>query len=176
MDGKDGRERASQLLLYFLDLVALDDVLLLDVVVAIEADAALEALGDVLHVLLEALERRQLSVPQDGAVSKEARLGRALDRALGDVAASDRDPLDLEEDANLRSAVLLLDERRGKEPLHRALHVVHRVVDDRVEANLDLVLFGESARLARGSHVEADDDGPRRDGEVDVPLGDRADA
>ena len=55
------------------------------------------------------------------------------------------------------------------------LHVVDRVVDDRVEPDLDLVLLGERAGLAGRADVEADDDRLRRDGEVDVALGDGAD-
>src|SRR5580692_11180887 len=166
----------SQLLLHFLDLEALDDVLLLEIVEALEADAALHALLDLFDVVLEALERRQLAVPDDRAVANETDLGRALDVALGDVRAGDRDALDLEDLADLGLAVHLLDEGRREEAFHGALHVVDGVVDDRVEADLDLVLLGERARLAGRPDVEADDDGLGGDGEVDVALCDGADA
>src|SRR5690606_30744945 len=56
-------EPLSQLLLDLFDLERLEDVLLLDVVEALEADAALEALGDLLDVVLEALERVDLALP-----------------------------------------------------------------------------------------------------------------
>src|SRR4051812_17539633 len=80
--------RLRQRPLHLLDAVSLDDVADLDVVVAGDLDTALEALADLLHVLLEALERVQADRPvhrriDDHAAADDAHLGRTLDDALG---------------------------------------------------------------------------------------------
>ena len=51
-----------------------------------------------------------------------------------------------------------------------------RLVDDRVVADVDALGVRDLRGLALGADVEADDDGIRRGGEVDVRLGDGADA
>ena len=55
-----------------LDLEALDDVVVLDVGVAVERDAALEAFGDLLDVVLEAAQAADLAFPDLRAVAHEA--------------------------------------------------------------------------------------------------------
>src|ERR1044072_7418003 len=101
----------SELLLHLFDFEGLDDVLLLDVAVALEADTALEALGDLLDVVLEALERVELAFPDDGVVAGEAGVARTDDLALDDVRAGDDDAADLEDGADFRLALALLDLR-----------------------------------------------------------------
>src|ERR1019366_6274940 len=173
---QDADEHAPlELLFDLLDVVRLENVLFLEVVESLEADAALEAFGHLARVVLEALEALDLAFPDDGAVADQPDLAGSDDLALGDVAAGDGHVLDLEDLTNLGLAVALLDERRRKQAFHRAAHVFERGVDDRVEAYLDLVLFGERARLAGWPNVESDDDRPRGDGEVHVTLGDGAD-
>src|SRR5439155_5563410 len=71
-------------------LVDLEHVAFLHVVEAVEQDAALEALLDLAHVVLEALELGDLRLVDDGAVADDADAGVALDRAVGDVRAGDR--------------------------------------------------------------------------------------
>ena len=61
-------------------------------------------------------------------------------------------------------------------PGHRLLHLVDDVVDDRVQADIDLVALGHVRRVAIGPDVEADDDGVRRGREQHVRFVDRADA
>src|SRR5687768_5326103 len=79
------------------DFVGLDDVALLQVLEVLEADAALEARRHLTHVVLEALERRDRPVPDDGAVAQEAHLRAPRDRAVADVAACHlADPRDRE--------------------------------------------------------------------------------
>ena len=58
--------------------------------IALEHDAALEALLDLLHVVLEAAQRADPAGPDDGAVADQAHLGAAGDLAVGDRAAGDR--------------------------------------------------------------------------------------
>ena len=50
------------------------------------------------------------------------------------------------------------------------LDVVDGVVDDRVEADFDLLFLGQPARRSRRAHLEADDDGVRSGGQQDVRL------
>ena len=67
-------------------------------------------------------------------------------------------------------------ERRVEQAGHRLLHLVDDVVDDRVQADVDLLALGDVGGVAVGPHVEADDDGVRRRRQQHVRLVDRADA
>ncbi len=64
------------------DGVDLEDVAFLDVVVAVDRDAALEALCHLADILLEPLERADAAVVDDGAVADDPHLRPALDGAL----------------------------------------------------------------------------------------------
>ena len=65
----------------------------------------------------------------------------------------------------------------GSEHAHaRGVDVLDGLVDDAVQAHVDLLLLGERLGLRRGPHVEADDDRVARVGEHDVALGDGAHA
>src|SRR5580658_4921860 len=155
-------------LLDLLDFVALEHVLFLEIVEAVEPDAALEALGDFTDVVLEALQARNLAIESDDALAHEAHLRGADDLAFGHVAPCNGDTLDLEDLPNLGLAVVLLDERGRQEAFHGPLHLSQGIVDDRVKAYLDLVLFGQDARLSRGTDVESDDHRSGSNGEIDV--------
>ena len=67
-------------------------------------------------------------------------------------------------------------ERRIEQAGHRLLHLVDDVVDDRVQADVDLLALGDVGGVAIRPHVEADDDGVRRRRQQHVRLVDRADA
>ena len=85
----------------------LDDVPDLDVVEAIEGDAALGARLHFTDVILEPAERGQLAVPDDGIVAQEPglRVAAAGDAAVGNDAAGNRARLGrLENLADLRLA------------------------------------------------------------------------
>ena len=60
-------------------------------------------------------------------------------------------------------------------PDMRRLHLIHGVVDDVVVADIDAEVLRRLARTGIGTGVEADDDGLRRFGQIDVRLGDAAD-
>src|SRR6516165_1448178 len=158
-------------------LVGLDHVLDPDVAVA-DADAALETLADLGHVLLEPAERLHAEVLRhydpvtDQACLAAAGDGARTDDAAGHVADA-RYPEDL---ADLRRAELGLLELGLEHALERGLDLVDRLVDDRVVADLDTLALGQFPGPAGRPHVEADDHRVRRDGQVDVVLGDRADA
>src|SRR5262245_214968 len=65
----------------FLHFEDLELVLFLDVVVALQAQTALEPRLHFAHVVLEALERRQLAGPDHHVVAQQARARGALDHA-----------------------------------------------------------------------------------------------
>src|SRR5215211_7430507 len=121
-----------------LDDVALDLVAVLDVVEVFEPDGAL---------------------PRDDAVADEARARVAPDDAIDDAAARD--------DARLRHAEGREHERLAQNLLgldlvehadHRGAYLLLDLVDDRVEAYVNVLLPREFRRAHLGAHVEADDD------------------
>src|SRR5687768_8820813 len=167
-----------------LDDVALDLVAVLDVVEVLEPDAALEALAHLGDVVLEAAQRPDGALPGDDAVADEPRARVAPDDAVEHAAARD--------DARLRHAEGLEDERLAQNLLgldlvehadHGGAYLLLDLVDDRVEADVDVLLPRQLRRPDFRPDVEADDDdgapgglGLRRGGEQDVRLGDGADA
>src|SRR3954454_4776963 len=158
-------------------LVALEHVALFDVVEVVEQDSALEALLDLAYVVLDAAERTDRRLVDDGSVTDDANLRTAADdaarhHAAGDVAeprrAEDRAHFDLAEDR------LGLD--RLEHADERLLDVLGELVNDAVGADLDALALGQRARLRARPDVEADDQRACRARQVDVVLGDAADA
>src|SRR5262245_20401951 len=99
---RSGREPCDNLRRYgdaFLD-ERLDDVADLDVVVLLEADAALEPGLDLADVVLEATQRADLAFVDDDVVAQEAslRVARPRHAALGDHTARNRPVLRYLED------------------------------------------------------------------------------
>src|SRR5437763_5708127 len=93
-------------------LVDLEDVALAQVVEAVEEDAALEALGHLAHVVLEAPELRDRRLVNDGPVADDPNPRATTHDAARDVAAGDRaEPRDAEElpDLGLAERFLVLD-------------------------------------------------------------------
>src|SRR6187401_1761473 len=157
----------------------LDDVADLQIVVALEADAALEARLDLGHVVLEAAQRAELALVDLDVVAQQAglRLARALDDAVGDHAAADGAELRrLEDLPHFGRAEPHFLERRLEDPGHRLLDLVGHVVDDRVHAHVDLLALGDLRGVAIRPDVEADDDGVRRQRQQHVELVDGAHA
>src|SRR5690606_954110 len=110
----------------------------LDVLVAGDADAALEAALDLGGVVLEAAQRPDLPLVDHAVVAEESDAGVPRDDPLDDHAAADEADLrDAEGLAHLGAALgdLLLD--AVEEAGHRLLDLVGQVVDDRVEADVD---------------------------------------
>src|SRR5204863_6942866 len=137
------------------DLVGLDDVAFLDVLVSLDADAALVTGGDVSHVVLESSQRMQLALVNDDPIADQTNLRVTRDRPAGDVAARDDTLLgNPERGANLSLAELVFLALRRQHAGQRRLDVVDRVVDHAVEAEIDALLVGERARLLVGTDVE----------------------
>src|SRR6185369_3143326 len=166
------RETAGHLL----DLVRLDDVADLHVLVPFERHAAFVPARDLARVVLEALEGPDATVVHDDVVAQEPRLRAAHDLPVGDEAPGHlTDPGDVERLPHLGTPEHLLLERRLEEAFERVAHVVQRLVDDAVRADVDAFPLRERRRLRLGSDVEAEDDRVRRRGEQHVRLGDAAD-
>src|ERR1039457_1712438 len=160
-----------------LDDERLDDVSDLHVLIARDADAALEALLHLGRVVLEAAKRADLAFVNDAAVANEAYGSRTRDDAVRDHAAPDRPDLrNLERLANLGvpAGDFLLD--GVEEARHGFLDLVRERVDDGVETDVDAFVVGGLLGLLLGLHVEPDDDGVGRRGEEDVVHRDRADS
>src|SRR4051812_31518942 len=160
------------------DLERLDDVLDLDVVERPEPDTALVTLADLGHVVLEAAQRLDGQVVGDhDAVADQPGLrvpvdGPAADDRAGDVA----DPRHPEDLADLRTAEGDLLVLRLEHALEGRLDLLDRLVDDRVVPDVDALAVGELRRLPLGPDVEAQDDDVVGQRQVDVALGDPADA
>ena len=74
----------------YLDLLkGLDDIHFLQVVVGLQAEAAVKSAGDFLDIVLEALERGQLTRVDNNTVADDAHLAATLDLALDDHGAGD---------------------------------------------------------------------------------------
>src|SRR5690242_3318714 len=158
-------------------LEGLDGVTDPDVVVA-DADTALEALADLGRILLEPAQRVHRQVVGDHhAVPDQPCLGAAADQATahdgpGDIA----DPRYPEDLPDLRGAELDFLELGLEHALERRLDLFDRLVDDRVVADVDALAPGQLTGPFGRPDVEADDHRVGGDGQVDVILGDRADA
>ena len=112
----------------------------------------------------------------DDAVAHDTHVARALDLAVGDIAACDSaDGRDFVGLADLGVADDGLAELRREHTLHSSLDLVDRIVNDAVHTHIDMVAGRAVARRSVGTDVEADDDGIRGGGEHNVALVDRAD-
>src|SRR6266540_4093611 len=160
----------------FDDFVNFELITLFDVVESFDRQSAFEPCLDLAHVILEALERIELAIVDDDIGAQDPDLRTAADDAFEHVAAGDSSDLGylvyLAHFDEPELAFLLLRREHARE---RRLHLVHRLVDDVVVANVDAVVLGELARGDIGAGVEADDDGLRRQRQVDVRLGNAAD-
>src|SRR4051794_24069016 len=159
-------------------LEGLDHVVDLDVVVRPQADTALVTLADLGRVVLEPAEGLHRQVVGDhGTVTHEPRLRVADDRAAADQRAGDvadlRHPEDL---ADLRRAELDLLVLGLEHPLESGLDLVDGLVENRVVPDVHPLAVGELRGLALGPDVEAQDDDVVGQRQVDVALGDAADA
>src|SRR5215218_2445447 len=154
-------------------LVGFDLVAFVDVLEVVQADAALVPGRDRAHVLLEAAQRADAAVVDDHPVADQAGPGPAGDLARGDVRPGDHaDPRHPEGLADLGGAGLALLVLGGEQALEGLLDVLHHLVDDRVEADVDALAGGQVAGGRGRPDREADDDGTGHRGQGDVVLGD----
>src|SRR5262249_20589092 len=155
-----------------LQLKRLDDVARLDVVKILQSDPTLEISQHLAHVILEALERADLSFPHDPAVTHQSHPRAAGDFSIHHHRTSDGAARDIENFANFDSPELLLTVGGREQSFHRFAHVVDCFVDDGVRANLDTLFLSELRGLWFGTDVKPDDDRTGGCSEGDVRLGD----
>src|ERR1700733_591151 len=158
-------------------VVGLNDVAVLEVLEVGEPDTALEARCDLAHIVLEAAQRVDRTLPDDGALAQEAHLRAAGDLAVAHVAPGHgADPGHPEDLAHLGLARddLLVD--RGEQTEHGRLNVLEQLVDDFVGPDLDVGRLGQLTRALVGPHVEPDDGGVGGNPELYDVLGDATDA
>src|SRR5581483_4803310 len=156
--------------------VDLDDVTFARVGPVLQPHPALIAGVHLAHVILEASERRDSAVIDDLATACYPRRRATADDAIAHVAAHNRLAAPGAEDrTHLGVAVDYLAELRLNEATQRLLDVVEQIVDDLVLPDLHTLLLGKGLHRSVDAHVEGDDNGPRRHGQVDVVLGWRAD-
>src|SRR5437764_10816363 len=118
--------------LQLLHLEGLDDVALLDVLEALDADAALEALAHLGDVLLEMPQRRDLPFEDHAVVAQQAHAGGAGNQPVHHHAAGDHARLrNLERVTHLGAALEDLLELRIEHAGHGGLDLVDQVIDDR---------------------------------------------
>src|SRR5262245_19627932 len=169
--------------LHLLDAEGLDNVADLDVVVAGNFQAALEALADLGDIVLDAFERVQAGTAvrrwvNHDAFANEPDLGVAANDALSHEAAGHRaDATDLEGLADHGSPQIdhFLD--RLELAFQSGADVVGQVVNDVVLANLHAFVLGQCAGAVVGNRVKANDQRVLRgsQGQPDVVFGDGAD-
>src|SRR2546421_8617233 len=126
-----------------LDLVRLDDVAFLEVLVAIDSDAALQPGDHFLDVVLESLESGDLAFVDELVVAKH--LGRRSTRDLAVLhpgAGDDAKLWDLDRRQHVGAAFPDLDEGRLVEARDGPLDIGGHVGDDVVAAGVDLVPLG----------------------------------
>src|SRR6476661_10977906 len=121
---------------------ALEHVALDDVARRGEADAALEPGLDLADVVLEPAERVDLVGGDHLAAAPDAHAPGADDAAVGDVRAGDDRSADLDDLAHLGAPLDDLDLLRLEQARECLLDVVDELVDDVVQANVDLLDLG----------------------------------
>src|SRR5436190_1921694 len=168
--------RSRQRRLQLLGLERFDHVADLDVLEPLDADAALEALPDLGHIVLEVPQRADLAFVDHAVVAQEAHARGARDHAVDDHAAGDdADLRHLEGVAHFGAAPEDFMELRIEQADHRRLDLVDQRVDDGVEPDVDAFFFGELRGVALGTDVESDDDRIGCGREENIVRRDRAD-
>src|SRR5262245_10251422 len=157
-----------------------DDVADLVIVETFDGDTAFVSLLHFADVFFEAAEAADVAFEDDYVVADQAGMRRAFDRPVRHHAAGDG--------ADLRHADFgLADDglfgRGLHQPEHRVADLFFHFIDDRMQPDVDVLLFGRVVGAGFGSHVEPDDHrrraglgGVGRAGEQHVVVGDRADA
>src|SRR5688572_8318108 len=148
---------------------AFDHVADLDVVEVLDADTTLVSLLHFFHVVLEAAQGGDGTGVDLDAIADHADASLTSDDAVAHAAAGDgADARDLEDLADFRLAEDDLALLRAKEALETGPDVIHCLVDDLVQLDVDALAFSRRTRIVVRPDVEADDDGPSGAREQDI--------
>src|SRR5262244_3653662 len=120
----------------------LDHIANLDIAVVSDRDAALHAVAHFAGIIFEAAQRTNFSFEHNHVVAEQSYFGVALHDAVDHLAACNRaDFGDAEGFANFRASLVSLLDSGFEQATHSALDLVLQFVNDRVQADVDLVLF-----------------------------------
>ena len=158
----------------FFELVALDDVAFLVLVEIAQPNTALEALADLVDIFLEPLEGDHAAVVNRLLLADDAGAAALGDPAALDLGAGDHEFGELEHLFDERGAQRGFAQLGIQHAGHGFLHLVHQLVNDAEQLDLDALTLGGVGRGVVGLGVEADDHGAGGLGEEDVGFGNRA--
>src|SRR5437762_1468762 len=135
----------------------LDYIANFDVTVTGDADTALHTVAHFGDIVFEAAQRTDAPLVDHHVVAQQTHIGIALDHAIDHRATSDGSDLGHSEGvADFGAAKVCFLDRRFEQSEHGFLDLVLQLVDDRMQADVNLLLFGEFLRFALGTYVEAD--------------------
>src|SRR5262245_58254133 len=135
-----------------------DDVADFVIVEALDRDTAFVSLLHFADVFLEAPQAADVAFEDDDVVPDQARMRRAFDRAARHHATGDGADLPHADNvADLGRADDGLFGRRLHQSQHRVANLFLYLVDDRVQPDVDVLLFGGVVGPGFGAHVEPDD-------------------
>src|ERR1700694_3245244 len=121
---------------------AFQDIADLHVVEIGDARAAFETSADFTRIILESLQRIELRRVDDRPIAQHADLRVALQDAIHHVTARNRPrALDAERVEHFRAAPIRFRDHRLKQALHGLLQLVGYFVDDRVRADVHVLLL-----------------------------------
>src|SRR5690348_9108389 len=166
-----GKNKPPCLDFFPLESVRLHGVAGLEVLPALEPDAALLARDDLADVFLEVLQRADATLEDLFPATEKLDPAATADLALHDATAGDdAGARDLDRGDHLDAALPDLTIRGLAQALGRALHVFGELVDDVVVADLDLGLLGSRRVGRRRLQVEDHDDGAGHAGQQKVGV------
>src|SRR5262249_35341084 len=161
-----------------------DDVTDFIIVETLDRDTAFVSLLNLADVFFEASQAADVAFENDHVVADEARMRGSFDRAVRHHAAGDG--ADLRHADNVADFGLADDGlfgRRFHQSEHRVADLFLDLIDDRMQADVDVLLFGRVFGAGLRPHVEADDHrrgagfgGVGRAGQQHIVVSDRADA
>src|SRR5947208_8088272 len=142
----------------FLGYEGLDYIASLYVIEISDSNAAFHAISDFAGVVFEALQRANLAFVHLDAIAHQAHIRIALNQTVEYVTTSNSADFGHAEGLAHFSAsqVSLLDDRL-KQARHGFPDLILQLVNNGVQADINILHFGELLRFALRTHVEADD-------------------
>src|ERR1039458_5116583 len=132
-------------------------------------------MADFADIFLKAPHRANLALEHHHIVAQQASFRVAFNDTIGDVTTRNHTYLGYTEGvANIGASKINFLDDWLEQSRHGALNLIRQLVDDGVQANVNLLLVGQFLSFAFRPHVEADDDGIRCRGEQHIGLGNGA--
>src|SRR5579864_6894973 len=149
----------------------------LNVVIVADCNAALHAVANFAGIILEALQRANLSFVHLNAIADQAHVRIAFDGPILHIASGHRANLGYAEDVpHRRPAHIGFLDDGFEQAGHGFLDLVLKLINDGVQANIHLLHISQLLRFALRTHAETDNHRVRSGCQQHVILGDRAHA